>query len=72
MHFPLLESYDTAELLVALELRGISAHVARKVRGTAVDGRTARGKGYAMNLRSLKMIAEAFGCIKTVGGLRKT
>ncbi|MBU0770606.1 MAG: transposase, partial [Gammaproteobacteria bacterium] len=40
--------------------------------GSAVDGRTARGKGYAMSLRRRKMIEEAFGWIKTVGGLRKT
>ncbi len=44
----------------------------RKVSGSAVDGRTARGKGYAMSLRRRKMIEEAFGWIKTVGGLRKT
>jgi hypothetical protein len=37
-----------------------------------VDGRTARGKCYAMSLRRRKMIEEAFGWIKTVGGLRKS
>ena len=37
-----------------------------------MDGRTARGKGYAMSLRRRKMIEEAFGWIKTVSGLRKT
>ncbi|EGK70624.1 Putative Transposase of ISThsp18, IS1182 family [Methyloversatilis universalis FAM5] len=58
--------------MAALERRGIRAHVARKVSGSAVDGRTARGKGYAMSLRRRKMIEEAFGWIKTVGGLRKT
>ena len=31
-----------------------------------------RGKGYAMSLRRRKMVEEAFGWIKTVGGLRKT
>lgn len=30
-----------------------------------------RGKGYAMSLLRRKMIEEAFGRIKTVGGLRK-
>ena len=66
------KGYDTAEFVAALERRGIRAHVARKVSGSAVDGRTARGKGYAMSLRRRKMIEEAFGWIKTVGGLRKT
>lgn len=38
----------------------------------AVDGQTARGKGYAISLRRRKRIEEAFDWIKTVGGLRKT
>jgi IS5 family transposase len=66
------KGYDTAKFVAALERRGIKAHVARKVSGSAVDGRTARGRGYAMSLRRRKMIEEAFGWIKTVGGLRKT
>ena len=66
------KGYDTAEFVAALERRGIKVHGARKVSGSAVDGRTARGKGYAMSLRRRKMIEEAFGWIKTVGGLRKT
>lgn len=41
-------------------------------RGSAVDGRTKRGKGYAISLRCRKQIEESFGWIKTVGGLRKT
>ncbi len=66
------KGYDTAEFVAALERRGIKAHVARKVSGGAIDGRTAHGKGYAMSLRRRKMIEEARGWIKTVGGLRKT
>ena len=37
-----------------------------------MDGRTVRGKGYALSLRRRKMIEEAFGWAKTIGGLRKT
>jgi len=66
------KGYDTAEFVRGVERLGIRAHVARKAVGSAVDGRTARGKGYAMSLRRRKMIEEAFGWIKTVGGLRKT
>ena len=46
--------------------------MARKASGSAIDGRTARGKGYGMSLRRRKMIEEGFGWVKTVGGLRKT
>lgn len=66
------KGYDTESFVSELEGRGIKAHIARKANGSAVDGRTARGKGYAMSLRRRKMIEEAFGWIKTVGGLRKT
>lgn len=66
------KGYDTEAFVSGLERLGLRAHVARKSRGSAVDGRTARGKGYAMSLRRRKMIEEAFGWIKTVGGLRKT
>ena len=66
------KGYDTEEFVRGVERLGIRAHVARKSTGSAVDGRTARGKGYEMSLRRRKMIEEAFGWIKTVGGLRKT
>ncbi len=66
------KGYDTADFVSHLQGLGIKAHVARKMSGSAVDGRTARGKGYALSLKRRKMIEEAFGWIKTVGGLRKT
>jgi IS5 family transposase len=66
------KGYDTDSFVSYLESRDIKAHIARKSTGSAVDGRTARGKAYAMSLRRRKMIEEAFGWIKTVGGLRKT
>jgi transposase len=66
------KGYDTADFVGRMRRLGVKAHVARKTAGSAVDGRTARGKGYAMSLRRRKMIEEAFGWIKTVGGLRKT
>lgn len=66
------KGYDTADFVGRMRRLGVKAHVARKNTGSAVDGRTARGKGYAMSLRRRKMIEEAFGWIKTVGGLRKT
>jgi len=66
------KGYDTADFVDRLKQQGLKAHVARKTTGSAVDGRTARGQGYALSIRRRKMIEEAFGWIKTVGGLRKT
>lgn len=64
--------YDTADFIATLKRLGCKAHVARKTKSSAVDGRTARGRAYAQSLRRRKMIEEAFGWIKTIGGLRKT
>lgn len=66
------KGYDTVEFVDFLKGRGLKAHIARKATGSAVDGRTARGKGYALSLNRRKRIEEAFGWIKTIGGLRKT
>jgi transposase len=66
------KGYDQADFVGALLRQGVKPHVARKKTGSAVDGRTARGQGYAMSLRRRKIVEEAFGWIKTVGGLRKT
>ena len=66
------KGYDQEAFVADLIERGVKPHAARKNTGSAVDSRTARGKGYAMSLRRRKMIEEAFGWIKTVGGLRKT
>ena len=44
----------------------------RKKTGSAVDGRTARGKDYAQSFKRRKIVEEPFGWIKTAGGLRKT
>jgi transposase len=66
------KGYDTEEFVSRMKRLGVKAHVARKTTGSAVDGRTARGQGYALSLKCRKRIEESFGWIKTVGGLRKT
>jgi transposase len=66
------KAYDQDKFVAGLLQRGIKPHIARKKTGSAVDGRTARGKGYAMSIRRRKMVEESFGWIKTVGGFRKT
>jgi transposase len=64
--------YDVEDFVEQLDRRKLKAHVARKKTGSAVDGRTARGKGYLISLRKRKRIEECFGWMKTIGGLRKT
>jgi len=66
------KGYDQPGFVAHLSERGIRPHIACKNTGSAVDGRTARGKGYALSLKRRKRIEEAFGWLKTVGGLRKT
>ena len=66
------KGYEMVEFVAALELRGITARMARKVSGSAVDGHTTRGKGLRNESAQRTIIEEAFGLIRTVGGLRKT
>ncbi|MEB8585208.1 transposase, partial [Acidithiobacillus ferriphilus] len=47
-------------------------HVARKRKGSAIDGRTTRHAGYAMSIHVRRRIESVFGWMKTVGGMRKT
>jgi transposase len=67
------KGYDTHDFVAALKERGIKPHIARHTKGrrSAIDGRTARGKGYAMSVQIRKRIEQGFGWIKTIGGLRK-
>jgi transposase len=67
------KGYDVQDFVASLEQRGIKAHIARHTKGrrSAIDGRTARGKGYAMSMQIRKRIEQGFGWAKTIGGLRK-
>ena len=64
--------YDVEDFIDQLDRRSLKAQVARKKTGSAVDGKTARGKGYLISLLKRKRIEECFGWMKTIGGLRKT
>ena len=52
----------------------VTPHVTQNTSGrrSAIDARTTRHPGYAASQGARKWIEEAFGWIKTVGGLRKT
>ena len=65
------KGYDTADFVSGVRALQITPHVAAKRRGSALDGRTARHDGYAISLRRRKMIEEAYGWMKVIGGLRK-
>jgi transposase len=68
------KAYDTAAFVATLRAQGVVPHVAQNLSGrrSAIDGRTTRHVGYALSQRARKRIEEAFGWIKTIGGLRKT
>jgi len=67
------KNYDTADMVDALRVLGITPHVAQNDtrRRSAIDHRTTRHPGYAISQQKRKRIEEIFGWLKTVGGLRK-
>jgi IS5 family transposase len=68
------KAFDTAEHVDNLRRLRVTPHVAQNTanRRSAIDRRTTRHPGYAASQRLRKRIEEAFGWIKTIGGLRKT
>ena len=68
------KAYDAAGFVADLRALNVTPHVAQNTSGrrSAIDARTTRHPGYAASQRVRKRIEEAFGWIKTVGGLRKT
>jgi hypothetical protein len=66
------KNYDTQDFVAKLRQRKVTPHVARKDKGSAIDGRTTRHDGYLKSLKIRKRIEEVFGWAKTVGPLRQT
>jgi transposase len=67
------KGYDAAGFAASLRAMNVTPHLAQNTsRRSAIDGRTTRHAGYAVSQRARKRIEEAFGWIKTTGGLRKT
>jgi transposase len=66
------KGYDTADFVADLRAMNVTPHVAAKVKGSAIDGRTTRHAGYALSQKKRKLIEEAFGWGKTVGTAAKT
>ena len=68
------KGYDYPGFVAELRHMGVTPHVAQHLtdrRGSAIDGRTTRSPGYALSQRKRKLVEQAFGWLKTVGGLRK-
>ena len=66
------KGYDAASFVTQVRALNVTPHIARNTtRRSAIDGRTTRHPGYQASQRVRKRIEEAFGWIKTVGGLRK-
>jgi transposase len=67
------KGYDAAAFVATLRDLNVTPHVAQNTsRRSAIDRRTTRHPGYLASQRVRKRIEEAFGWIKTTGGLRKT
>jgi transposase len=67
------KGYDAADFVNELRSMNVRPHVARNTtrRSSAVDARTTRHPGYIASQRIRKRIEEAFGWMKTVGGMRR-
>jgi transposase len=69
------KGYDTRDFVATCRALNITPHVAQndaRPGGSALDARTTGQPGYAVSQWIRKRIEEAFGWMKTVGGLRKT
>jgi IS5 family transposase len=69
------KAYDQRGCVAGLRALGATPHVAQYTatahRMSAIDGRTTRHPGYAISQRKRKLVEQAFGWMKTIGGLRK-
>ena len=69
------KNYDTRDFVASCRALNITPHVAQneaRPGGSALDARTTHHPGYAVSQWVRKRIEEAFGWMKTIGGLRKT
>lgn len=65
------KGYDVADFVERLREMNVAPHVARKNKGSAIDGRTARHSSYRISQAKRYWVEKPFGWMKTVGGLRK-
>jgi transposase len=65
------KGYDVESFVADCREARITAHVAAKKKGSAVDQRTQRHAGYAVSQKIRKRIEEVFGWNKSIGLLRQ-
>ena len=65
------KAYDTSDFVAAMRQKCVTPHVAQKIKGSAIDGRTTWHAGFGMSQRKRKLVEEAFGCSKTTAGMAK-
>lgn len=66
------KGYDTRDFAAGCRMNKATPHVAKKVKYSALDGRTTRHPGYSVSQRIRKRVEEIFGWMKTVGHFRRT
>jgi len=69
------KGYDTRAFVACCRQLKVTPHLAQNLArpgGSALDARTTRHPGYGISQRIRQRIEEAFGWMKTVGGLRQT
>jgi len=68
------KAYDTRNFVSECRNMKVTPHVAQNTKrsgGSAIDGRTARHKGYEVSQKKRKRIEECFGWLKTIALMRK-
>ena len=55
------KGFDVPSFVAGVRELTITPHVAQKVKGTAIDGRTTRHAGYAISQQKRKLIEQVFG-----------
>jgi len=65
------KKFDEKNFVFKLREMKATPHVAKKITGKTIDGRTMRHDGYGISMRKRKRIEEIFGWMKTIGSMRK-
>ena len=61
------KAYDVASYVETCRGLGATPHVAQKVRGSAIDGRTTRHSGYAISQQKRKLVEQVLRLIRSGG-----
>ena len=65
------KGYDVSRFVDPCRELGITPHVAAKIKGSRIDGRTTNQKSYEISQKKRKRVEEPFGWMKTFGLLHK-